>query len=110
MRYEAARACGEMQYTPAVKHVARLVDDVDEDVQRAAVWALGQLGGDYARDILMGVLDSDAAYLHQEAEGALDEWEFNTGNLDFAMMDFGDDDDDEEWVLDEDFDDEEDDE
>lgn len=110
MRYEAARACGEMQYAPAVKHVSRLVDDVDEDVQRAAVWALGQLGGDYARDILMSVLDSNAVYLHEEAEDALSEWEFNTGNLNFAMMDFGDDDDEEEWVLDEDFDDEEDDE
>ena len=109
MRYEAARACGELEYAPALRRLIGLIDDVDEDVQRASVWALGQVGGDTAREVLMGVLDSDAVHLHEEAEDALDELEFKSGNLNFGIMDF-DDEDEEEWVLDQDFDDEDDDE
>jgi hypothetical protein len=63
------------------------------------VWALGEIGGDKARRLLVAVLESDAAHLHEEAEDALAELEFKSDNLDFSMFDFEDDD--EEWVLDE---------
>ncbi len=108
MRFEAARACGELEYAPALGRLTDLIDDVDEDVQRASVWALGQIGGDGARAILLNVLDSNATHLHAETEEALDELEFKSGTLDFPMFDFDEDDTGEEWVLDEDLDDEDD--
>jgi HEAT repeat protein len=107
MRFEAARACGELEYVPAVRRLAELLDDVDENVQQAAVWSLGQIGGDKARQLLQAVLLSDAEHLHEDAEAALDELEFKGNNLDFTLMDF-EDDDEEEWVLDQDADDDED--
>lgn len=104
MRFEAARACGELEYVPAVRRLSELLDDVDEDVQEATVWSLGQIGGDKARQLLQAVLDSDAEHLHDTAEAALDELEFKGNNLDFTLLDFEDDDED-EWVLDQEIDD-----
>lgn len=106
MRFEAARACGELEYVPAVRRLSELLDDVDEDVQEAAVWSLGQLGGDKARQLLQAVLNSDAEHLYDTAEAALDELEFKGNNLDFTLLDFEDDEEEEEWVLDQDIDDE----
>ena len=98
MRFEAARAAGEIEYAPAVKPLIRLIEDVDDDVQRAAVWSLGQIGGDKARQVLTAILESDAEYLYEIAEEALDELEFNSGSHPLGMLDFEEDD--EEWVLD----------
>jgi HEAT repeat protein len=108
MRYEAARAAGELEYAPAVRKLGELLDDVDEETQLAAVWSLGQIGGDTARQLLLTVLDSDAEHLYEQAEDALAELEFKADNLDFKMLDF-DDEEDEEWVLDEEPDEEDDD-
>ncbi len=103
MRFEAARASGEQEYAPAIRGLTDLLNDVDEEVQRAAVWSLGQIGGDRARQLLTTILDSDAEHLHEDAEAALDELEFKGNNLDFTLLDF-EEDDDEDWVLDEDVD------
>ena len=108
MRYEAARAAGELEYAPAVRRLGELLDDVDEEVQLVTVWSLGQIGGEKARQLLIAVLDSDAEHLYEEAEDALAELEFKADNLDFTMFDF-DDEDEDEWVLDENPDDDEDD-
>ncbi len=108
MRYEAARAAGELEYTPAVRKLGELLEDVDEEVQLVTVWSLGQIGGEKAKQLLLTVLESDAEHLHEEAEDALAELEFKGDNLDFTMFDF-EDDDEEDWVLDADPDDEDDD-
>ncbi len=108
MRYEAARAVGELEYAPAVRKLGELLDDVDEEVQLVAVWSLGQIGGEKAKQLLMAVLESDAEHLHEEAEDALAELEFKADNLDFTMFDF-EDEDEEDWVLDENPDEEDDD-
>lgn len=104
MRFEAAQACGELEVLSAAMPLAELVDDVDDEVQKAAVWALGQIGGDAARRVLTQVLEGDLAYLHEAAEDALAELEFKNGNLDFKLLDISgpddDDDDEEEWLLD----------
>jgi HEAT repeat protein len=104
MRYEAARAVGELEYAPAVRKLGELLDDVDEEVQLVTVWSLGQIGGEKAKQLLLAVLESDAEHLHEEAEDALAELEFKADNLDFTMFDFEDEED--EWVLDENPDDE----
>ena len=108
MRYEAARAVGELEYAPAVRKLGELLEDVDEEVQLITVWSLGQIGGDKARQLLTMVLESDAVHLHEEAEDALAELEFKADNFDLTMFDF-EDDDEEDWVLDENPDDDDDD-
>ncbi len=108
LRFEAARAAGELEYPPAVRPLGDLLEDVDEEIQQIAVWSLGQIGGDKARQYLMDVLDSDAEHLHEEAEDALAELEFKADNLDLTMFDF-DEEDEDDWVLDDNPDDDEDD-
>ena len=105
MRFEAVRAAGELEYGPAVRRLGELLEDTDEEIQQMAVWSLGQIGGDKARQLLTLVLESDAEHLHEEAEDALAELEFKADNLDLVMFDF-DDDEEDDWVLDADFDDE----
>ncbi len=81
MRYEAARACGELQLREAVAELEELADDVDAEVQDAALWALGQIGGDRARSILERYCLADNEATRSAAEAALDELEFMYGDL-----------------------------
>jgi hypothetical protein len=104
MRFEAAQACGMLEIPSAVKPLTQLIDDVDDQVQKMAVWSLGQIGGDVARQVLVHVLDKDQDYLTEAADDALAELEFKNDNLDFKLIDFSDvgeeDEDDEEWLID----------
>lgn len=52
MRYEAARAAGELELQQAVPGLAALLDDPDREVQEMAIWALGQIGGRRASQLL----------------------------------------------------------
>jgi len=52
MRYEATRACGELQLAQAVPVLRELAQDCDREVQETAIWCLGQIGGPEARRIL----------------------------------------------------------
>ena len=103
MRFEAAQACGMLEIPMAVKPLTQLVDDVDDQVQRMAIWSLGQIGGDAARQVILHVLDGDQAYLHDAADDALAELEFKSGNIDLKLLDIedpdADEDDDEDWLL-----------
>jgi HEAT repeat protein len=81
IRYEAARACGELQLRDAVTDIEELTDDVDPEVQEAALWALGQIGGDKARRILMRHSSAADEAIRTAAEAALDELEFLHGDL-----------------------------
>jgi HEAT repeat protein len=79
MRYEAARACGELELKEAVPILARLINDADREVQGAAVWALGQIGGQGARRVLRACCESDDEIVAEAAEEALSELEFSEG-------------------------------
>lgn len=81
LRYEAARACGELQLTESVPELEELVEDVDPEVQEAALWALGQIGGAKAREILERYCHSEDEAIQAAAEAALDELEFLHGDL-----------------------------
>jgi HEAT repeat protein len=81
LRYEAARAVGEMaedarSLTPKL---AQLVNDGDSEVAFAAIWALGQVGGEAAKRMLQQVrkLGDDAR--RQAADEALEELSLNDG-------------------------------
>jgi len=81
LRYEAARACGELQLPEAVPELEELADDADPEVQEAALWALGQIGGDQARQILERYCCARDDATRTAAEAALDELEFLHGDL-----------------------------
>jgi hypothetical protein len=81
LRYEAARACGELQLSEAVSELEELADDADREVQEAALWALGQIGGEKARQILERYCHTQDEATRTAAEAALDELEFMHGHL-----------------------------
>lgn len=87
-RYEAARASGELQARGAVKHLIRLTQDPDREVQEAAIWALGQIGGAEARGVLEEYCNSDDEFLREAAEDALAELAFIEGTDDLLLYDF----------------------
>jgi HEAT repeat protein len=65
IRYEAARASGELEITEAIPRLARLAANDDREVKEAAIWSLGEIGGREA----MRVLDR----LAEDADNAEDD-------------------------------------
>jgi HEAT repeat protein len=84
-RYEAARAGGEMARPEMLPHIAPLVDDPDREVQLAAIWALGQIGGAKAAEILKACLSGEDEVLTEAAEEALDELQYSTDPLGWSL-------------------------
>jgi len=87
MRYEAARACGELQLRRAVPQLVKLVQDSDREVQGMAVWSLGQIGGRRARMILEHLAGGEDEVLAAGALEALDEMEFAIRPMDLMVHD-----------------------
>jgi HEAT repeat protein len=52
MRYEAARAAGELELEAAVPLIADLLDEPDRELVEMAVWALGEIGSGEAQKLL----------------------------------------------------------
>ncbi len=77
MRYEAARACGELEMPDAVEPLIELVDNMDIEVSCAAIWALGQIGGEEAREALKVCCESEDTSVAEAAEEALLVLEFS---------------------------------
>ncbi len=81
IRYEAARAAGEMTLEDALSLLVRMVDDTDTEVRLAAVWALGQIGGKPAAEALARALKSKEPALQEAAREALEEISFSANPL-----------------------------
>jgi HEAT repeat protein len=81
LRYESARACGELALSDAVPELEGLADDSDPEVQEAALWALGQIGGKRAQQILERYCSAENEATRAAAEDALAELEFFHGEL-----------------------------
>ncbi|MFN2286451.1 MAG: HEAT repeat domain-containing protein, partial [Anaerolineae bacterium] len=81
MRYEATRACGELALPEAVPALIELAEDVNADIQKMALWALGQIGGKQAQRTLERYRNSDNLTLRKAAHEALEELEFFHGDL-----------------------------
>jgi HEAT repeat protein len=97
MRFEAVRACGELELSDAVLDVGALTEDDDAEVRQAAIWALGRIGGNEARRILLEYADSADDAVSTAADAALDELSFGEDALQFPVYDLdGDDGDDED--------------
>ena len=73
MRYEAAHACGDLQNPGALPALKRLLNDPDDEVREAAVWALGQIGGDRAKKLLNEIAQGNDESLAEAAAEALEE-------------------------------------
>jgi hypothetical protein len=96
IRFEAARACGELEASEAVPRLVELIEeDPDLQVQEMAIWALGKIGGPTAQEALESYLESDIETIALAAEEALDE--LNLFNNQFDLLDFNDEDD-EDWL------------
>lgn len=87
MRYEAARACGELQIAGAVARLSRMTADTDAEVKLAAVWALGQIGGPESRRVLEICAEMGDEALQDAARVALDELEYMEEDIDLALYD-----------------------
>ncbi len=76
LRFEAARACAELEAEKAVPRLIELIHDSDAQVQISAIEALGRIGGREAKQALQECLDSADDAISEAAEGALDEMKF----------------------------------
>jgi HEAT repeat protein len=82
LRFEAARASGELEARAAVEQLAPMaMNDPDREVQEAAVWALGRIGGREARRALEACYESEDEALSQAAAEALDEMDLLGSSL-----------------------------
>lgn len=93
IRMEAAQSAGLLGAQESVPHLLQLIDDPEEDVKRAAIWALSEIGGLDARAALEGLLksskdDAEIDFL----EEALENMDFNEVNLNFDILDLSEDD------------------
>jgi len=78
LRFEAVRACAELEAEEAVPHLIELTRDSDAEVQISAIEALGRIGGGEAREGLQRCLDSSEEVVRQASQEALEEigfWE-----------------------------------
>lgn len=99
IQFEAIRAAGELELTSAVEPLSILLDDetVDPEIRMAAIWSLSQIGGDLARNTLVGTLeisqDDDEIEL---IEAALENLENEIDPQSFKLLNFDPDKDEEE--------------
>ena len=52
MRYEAARAAGEIELRKALPRLSEMAYDDDREVQEMAIWSMGEIGGQAASALL----------------------------------------------------------
>lgn len=95
VRLEATRAAGELELQESVKDLVDLVEDGDPGIRRAAIWALGQIGGKRPGEVLSRLLDQAEDDDDDEAgliEDALDQLAFVEGSRDLTLLDVDGDD------------------
>jgi len=88
IRFEAARAAGELELEDAAPALVELLMDVDAQVREAAIWSLSQVGGPEARRALNRLLrkaDEDELDFIQDA---LENLDFTEEMQDFSRIIF----------------------
>ena len=76
LRFEAARACGELDAKEAVPRLIELIRGEDAQIRLAAIDALGRIGGQQAKKALQDCLEDEDEAISEAAQDALDELEF----------------------------------
>ena len=92
IRYEAARAAGELEIKAAVPRLIELIDDADAEVREASITALGRIGGPQARQALLRCLESDKEAIQDAADAALEELEFTEAGGEIPLLSWDDED------------------
>jgi HEAT repeat protein len=99
MRFEAARAAGELELTDAVAPLAQLAEDSDQLVREAAIWSLGQIGGPEAKEALLQLLERADIDEEDPIQDALDNLAFTDDVQDFSIFALDDEGDEGEFSL-----------
>jgi HEAT repeat protein len=76
IRYEAAKALGELGIKEAIPKLSMLTMDEDMEVQEAAIKAIAEIGGSHARRILEKLVKSQDMRISEAAKPALEELTF----------------------------------
>ena len=58
--YEAIQACGHLQLEDSVQAIGELILSDDREIQLMSIWALGEIGGKTAFEILSNLADTEA--------------------------------------------------
>ncbi|MBN2556106.1 MAG: HEAT repeat domain-containing protein [Anaerolineales bacterium] len=90
IRLQAAHAAGELELDSAVDDLIELFDDIDAGIQAAAIWSLGQIGGDAARESLLILEESDDELLVELVQEALEHLDFVEGSDNLSLFDIND--------------------
>jgi HEAT repeat protein len=96
MRFEAARACGELKLAGSVPTLSQMTADKDPEVKLAAVWSLGQIGGPESRRVLEICVKMGDEALQDAAHAALSEMDYLEEAIDLSLYDYDLDDEEEE--------------
>jgi hypothetical protein len=82
VRYEAARAAGELFLIEAVPQLIDMLEEIDRDIQHAAIWSLGEIGGVVAQRALLSLADRETDEDILEAvEDAINSAALSTGDF-----------------------------
>ena len=81
IRYEAATACGLLGEESSVPHLMTVIEDDDQEVQQAAVRALGSIGGPLGKRALNRCLTLGDEVLEALAQEALEDLAFDDDPL-----------------------------
>ena len=76
IRYESARACGALGEDDVVPHLEEMLQDEDTQVQLAAIEALGNIGGNTAKQILSRLSEDCEPEFEESVALALESAEF----------------------------------
>jgi HEAT repeat protein len=91
LRFESARAAGELEMSEAVPRLVDLLNDEDEDIRSAAIWSLSQIGGEGVREILESMYEETEDDEEAELiETALDNLAFTEDMQLFSLLDVPD--------------------
>lgn len=92
IRYEAARAVGELGIATAVPRLMRLAEEnFDREIQEAAIWSLGEISGTEAQNGLFRLAErARDEELLESIEDAINVAQLGTGS--FGAIIFGDED------------------
>ena len=98
IRFEAVRAAGELSLREAVESLARVLDEKEDVmIRQAAVWSLGQIGGNSAKRVLHHILANEEEDLVEVAQDALEGLSFEAEFPEiFELMQAGGDEDSDE--------------
>jgi HEAT repeat protein len=87
LRAEAARAAGALGMRKSVPQLIELLEDVDAAVRGCAIDALGEIGGDPAREALEKMQKTAAGGEWDRIEAALENAEFQDSLSDLPLLD-----------------------